>query len=395
MWVLGQIRLVVMRVVMTVALRIMAVFVRRDPKLVVFASFTGQNYSDSPRYIYEYLHEHADFQDYHFVWAFKHLQPVIGACEVVRFNSWRYFYLLTKAKYWVFNAKSAPYLHKAKDQVYLQTWHGTPLKHLAHDLTDDGKHYYRSRQSYDQMTRGYDRDSRHWDYLVSPNPFSSKAFASAFAYPQNQMLETGYPRVDRLVDPDAQHVAKLKQEHGLPLDKQIILYAPTWRDDSFSAAGYTFKLQVDFHQWREVLGDDYVVLFKPHYLIANAYSVPADLADFVYPMAASADINDTYLMSDVLVTDYSSVFFDYAILQRPIYFYMYDFEQYQDNLRGFYLRVPEDLPNDITQDEGKLLTMIKQRDFDDARLAQFNQRFNPWSDGHSAEKVVRRVFNEG
>ena len=104
-------------------------------------------------------------------------------------------------------------------------------------------------------------------------------------------------------------------------------------------SGYTFDLQVDFYKWKEVLGDEYVVLFKPHYLIVNKYENTEGLAGFLYNINANVDIKELYVISDVLVTDYSSVFFDYAILNRPIYFYMYDLKEYAEELRGFYLDI--------------------------------------------------------
>lgn len=176
--------------------------------------------------------------------------------------------------------------------------------------------------------------------------------------------------------------------------KKIILYAPTWRDNSFDVKGYKFQLIVDFHKWKKILGQNTIILFKPHYLISNVYQVPEDLTDFVYLMEANADINDAYLMSDSLITDYSSVFFDYANLNRPIYFYMYDFEEYEQELRGFYLNIPNDLPNDVITREDDLLVKINNEDFDYERLRKFNQKFNLWNDGKACSKVVKRIFNE-
>lgn len=388
-----RIKLLLLKKILSFFLLLLGKVVKIDDKLIIFASFSGTAYSDNPRYLFEYLRDNDDFTDYRFVWAFRRKRVVQGA-EVVKFNSLTYYYLLSKAKYWVFNAKMAPYYQKKEEQIYLQTWHGTPLKRLGHDLLDNGKTYYRSQLSYKQMLKGYDEDSCQWDYLISPNSFSSRAFASAFKINQEKMLEVGYPRVDFLVNADSNKCIELKRRYGLPLDKKVVLYAPTWRDDSFGIRGYRFELAVDFYKWKNQLGDDTVILFKPHYLISNVYQVPNDLSDFVYLMAASADINDAYLMSDVLITDYSSVFFDYANLNRPIYFYMYDFEQYEQELRGFYLNVPDELPNDVIRTEKELLRRIKEDIFDYDRLQVFNQVFNSWNDGKVSSKVAKRIFYE-
>ncbi|MDU0402416.1 Teichoic acid poly(glycerol phosphate) polymerase [Lactococcus lactis] len=388
-----KVRLILFRKVLSILLFLLAKIVKVDDKLIIFSSFNGKAYSDNPRYLFEYLRDHEEFASYHFVWAFKSKQKIEGA-RVVRFNSLAYYYLLSKAKYWVFNSKMAPYYHKKGEQVYLQTWHGTPLKRLGHDILDNGITYYRSRLSYQQMLRSYDEDSRHWDYLISPNPFSSQAFATAFKIKEEQILEMGYPRVDYLVKFNPEEILKLKKVYGLPLDKKIILYAPTWRDNRFGIRGYQFEMVVDFHKWKKILGQNTIILFKPHYLISNVYQIPNDLTDFVYLMEPSADINDAYLMSDVLITDYSSVFFDYANLNRPIYFYMYDFEQYEQELRGFYLNVPDELPNDVITREDDLLVKINNEDFDYERLRKFNQVFNSWNDGKVSSKVAKRIFYE-
>ncbi|BAV03470.1 teichoic acid biosynthesis protein F [Lactococcus formosensis] len=372
---------------------ILGVVFKTNSKIVLFTSFNGKSYSDNPRYLFEYMRDSEEFSDYQFIWAFKKKQAIAGA-KTVNFNSLQYYYYLSKAKYWVFNAKMAPYYYKKSDQVYLQTWHGVPLKRLGHDIIDNSSTYYRSKQSYKQMVRSYDKDSRHWDYLIASSPFSAHVFETAFAFPQQKMLKVGYPRVDCLTNPDPARVEELKKKYHLPPNKKIILYAPTWRDNSYSNTGYTFELKVDFYKWKRELGEDYVVLFKPHYLICSTYHIPQDLNNFIFFMDPNQDINDAYLMSDALITDYSSVFFDYAQLGRPIYFYMYDLAHYAEELRGFYLKVPDDLPNDPVKTEEELLKMIKDDCFDYQRLYAFNKKFNPWNDDSACEKIISEVCNE-
>lgn len=393
MILLARLRLFFIRTIMYPFLFILGVVFKTNSKIVLFASFNGKSYSDNPRYLFEYMRDSEEFSDYQFIWAFKKKQAIAGA-KTVNFNSIQYYYYLSKAKYWVFNAKMAPYYYKKSDQIYLQTWHGVPLKRLGHDIIDNGSTYYRSKQSYKQMVKSYDKDSRHWDYLIASSPFSAHVFETAFAFPQQKMLNVGYPRVDCLTHPDPARVAELKKKYHLPPNKKIILYAPTWRDNSYSNTGYTFELKVDFYKWKRELGEDYVVLFKPHYLICSTYHIPQDLNNFIFFMDPNQDINDAYLMSDALITDYSSVFFDYAQLGRPIYFYMYDLAHYAEELRGFYLKVPDDLPNDAVKTEEELLKMIKDDCFDYQRLYAFNKKFNPWNDGSASEKIISEVCNE-
>lgn len=366
-------------------------FIKMDDKMVLYLSFDGRSYSDNPKAIYETMLTDAKFDKYQLIWALK--EPVIiSGCKVIKRQSLAYFYYLSKAKYWVFNNKMPDYYIKRADQVYLQTWHGTPLKRLAHDMPDLGITYYRSKQTYQEMVSAYDKDSQLWDYLISPNQFSTAVFCSAFKVNREKIIETGYPRNDILTTVSTEKIQGVKEKFNIPSNKQVILYAPTWRDNAFNLQGYTFELNLDFTKWHKILGDDYVIIFKPHYLIAQHFVVPNGLSEFVLTMPATADINELYIISDQLITDYSSVFFDYAILNRPIYFYMFDFETYRDDLRGFYLQVPKALPNDICYTQDQLLTAISSGQFNFKRLAAFNEKFNHLQDGKASRRVIDEVF---
>ena len=162
---LGNLRRLILKALLSVFLRVLPLFIKREAKMILFASYNGKSTGDSPGAIFEALRADPAYADYQLVWALKKPRPVAGA-EVVRFNSLAYYKALTKAKYWVFNAKMAPYYYKAEDQVYLQTWHGTPLKRLAHDIEDTGKRY-RAYLTHKQMVKSYAEDSRHWDWLIA------------------------------------------------------------------------------------------------------------------------------------------------------------------------------------------------------------------------------------
>ena len=367
-----------------------------DSKLVIFISFHGRGYSDNPRAIYEAMLKDERFNDYRFIWFIKHHKKkklVIERAEIKEYFSFSYFYYMAKAKYWVINCKMPLYIRKKPSQVYLQTWHGTPLKHLAHDIkVSEDTTFYRSAVSYEQMCNSYDVDVARYNYMISPNEFCTEVFPSAFGIDHDRLIETGYPRNDFITNATKEDVIALKKKYGFPLDKKIVLYAPTWRDNSYVAAGYTFELQADFHKWKEILGDEYIVVFKPHYLIINRFKDDQSLNGFLYSIAAEAEINELYVVSDILVTDYSSVFFDYAVLNRPIYYYMYDLEHYDEDLRGFYLDIYHDLPGKIYRKETEMLEDMKNEVYDYEFLKTFNQRFNAQQTGNCAQKVIDIVF---
>lgn len=364
-----------------------------DDKTVLFISFHGRGYSDNPKAIHQYMIQQEKFKDYKLVWAVKKnkVDNIEGA-KIVKYLGLSYFYYLARSKYWICNCKLPKYVLKKEGQVYLQTWHGTPLKRLAHDIiVPEGTTFYRSGMSEEEMHNTYDDDVSKYTYMISPNKFCTEVFQSAFHIERERLIETGYPRNDFISTATEKDMEEIKKSLNIPLDKKVVLYAPTWRDNTFNDAGYTFELQVDFAKWKEYLGEEYVVLFKPHYLIVNKYEDMEEFKGFLYNIDANVDIKTLYVISDVLVTDYSSVFFDYAILDRPIYFYMYDLEEYAEELRGFYLDIHKDLPGPIFEEEDKMLRAIKngEQKYD---LKEFNGRFNHMEDGNCSKRVVDIVF---
>lgn len=369
-----------------------------DKKMVLFISFHGKGYICNPKYIHEYMSNNEKFNEYRFIWAIKSKYTVkVPGSKVVRYNSIAYYYYLARSKYWIVNYKLPYYIMKKSNQVYLQTWHGTPLKRLAHDIVEkDNMTFYRSEMSRSEMLNTYDTDVKKYNYLLSPNRFSTEKFISAFKVDREKIIEEGYPRVDFLLNVLNTDVIRIKEKYGIPLNKKVILYAPTWRDNSYNNKGYSYNIEVDFEKWRKILGDEYVVIFKPHYLIIDNYNNEG-LEEFVYIMKENIDINELYIVSDILITDYSSVFFDYAVLKRPILFYMYDLEEYRDELRGFYLDINKDLPGPIYTVEDELLKYITNIEKYSSNLINnislFNRKFNFLQDGRSAERIVKMVFD--
>ena len=367
-------------------------------KTCLFISFHGKGYSDNPKAIYEKMRTMPQFSEFNMIWAIRNHKKKniqIEGAKVVEYLSFSYFYYLARSAFWIFNCKMPVYVFKKKEQIYLQTWHGTPLKRLAHDIQISGDaKFYRSGLNAQEMQSTYDDDVSKYTYMIAPNSFCTQVFQSAFRIEKERLIETGYPRNDILTNADEQMKERIRERLGIPKGKKVLLYAPTWRDNSFVAAGYTFELKADFHKCKAELGDEYVLLFKPHYLIINKFADTEELKGFLYNVDASSEISDLYLIADALVTDYSSVFFDYAILKRPIYFYMYDLESYREELRGFYIDIYKDLPGNIYEIEDEMLKDIRSGRFDYERLNAFNARFNEHEDGHASQRVIDIVFGE-
>lgn len=331
-----------------------------DSNTIVFESFGGKNYSDSPKYIYEYMQK--NYPKLNYIWVFNNPDKnvITGNAEKVKKGSKEYYDAYSKAKFWVSNARLPLYLNKKENQIYIQTWHGTPLKRLANDM----KVVRMPGTTTANYKKNFYAETSRWDYLVSPNRYSTNIFKTAFWMDEKRTWEIGYPRNDVLVNRsnDQEYINQIKKDLNLPEGKKVIMYAPTWRDDEFVKKGqYLFDLKINLENLQKELGEDYVILLRMHYLIANALDLNG-YEDFAIDVSNYSDISELYLISDALITDYSSVMFDFGILKRPQYFFAYDIEKYDKGLRGFYMDYMNDLPGEIITDEFNLAEELKNID---------------------------------
>ena len=375
--------------------------VREDT--VLFTCFVGRSYTCSPKAIYEYMLSDPKYAGYKFVWMFRDEErcrkyrrvPALRNAHIVEFKSLEYYKYLVCSKYIVSNYKFHAFSPRRKGQIFLQCWHGTPLKRLGFDVSDDALN---ARDTRAGLHIQYERMSRLSTYFISPSAFASECFNSAYRLqtidPPTEIIEKGYPRNDALAFATVEKAREIRERLNLPHDKRIILYAPTFRDNQHTAGlGFTYQIEVDFDRLRERLSDDYIILFRAHYLVASSFDFDK-YKGFVYNVSDVDDINDLYICSDLLVTDYSSVFFDYANLRRPIIFYMYDRELYGSMIRGFYIDLAE-LPGPIVETEADLVDAIigfDNENYYDERYRAFNAKYNYLDDGHASQRVAEHVF---
>ncbi len=371
-----------------------------DEKTILFSTFDGRNYSDSPKAIYLRMLSDPKYKDYKLVWVFREPENHIEMLEnpntyIVKTNTVGFEEMCATAKYWFFNYRVADHIYPKDDQVYVELWHGTPLKRLGYDIEVSDN----AMNSKAEIRDKYRVDAEKFKYILAPSQFAADCFESAWNLKEfgktDTMLIAGYPRNDFLINYTEEQAKKIKQDLNLPSDKKIILYAPTWRDNQHKAGvGYTYKLGVDFDYLREKLEDDYIILFRAHYLVASQFDF-AKYEGFVYNASTVNDINDLYVISDLLITDYSSVFFDFANLNRPILFYMYDLADYGNEIRGFYIDLKE-LPGNIVEKQEDLVAEIKAVKYDTEyykeKYKDFHNKFNPLDDGKAADRVLEAVI---
>lgn len=363
--------------------------------LIIFESYSGKQYSCNPRAIYEYMCEH--HPEYNMYWSVdkKHVDNFTGEnVKTIRRYSVKWLFLLAFAKFWVTNSRMPVTIPKPKHTIYVQTWHGTPLKKLVFDMEE----VHMPKITTEEYKRNFYKESRNWDYLLSPNRYSTEIFRRAFRF-EKELLEVGYPRNDVLYNGDtAENIENIKKKLGIPFNKKVILYAPTWRDNQFYGVGqYKFDLPLDLAELQRKYGNQYVILLRMHYLVAESFNLEA-YQGFAYDVSQKVDINDLYLISDLLITDYSSVFFDFANLKRPMLFYTYDIDEYRDVLRGFYFDIEKEVPGPLVKDMDGLVKVIEEFDkyglFPNyqEKYQAFYEKYCYLENGDSAKRVVQHTI---
>ena len=358
------------------ALKAMGAFLPIDKKLVVFSAHS-RKYNDSPRALYEYMISHPEYQSYRFVWGLEDPEHVElpGPAIKVKADTPEYFRYCLKARYWITCVNIERSLHfKKKGCRYLNTWHGTPFKHVGNDAG--------VRKDY---------DFRAVDLFCYASDYEKEIYKRAFNVREEALIPTGLPRNDELYRVDDEKIRAIKERLGLPLDKKIILYAPTWRDSTDNGATYAIKPPIDTKKWERELGDEYIVLFRTHGYTNKLLGI--EFNETIRDYSAYPVINDLFAVSDILISDYSASMADYSILERPILCFAYDYEQYRDE-RGLYLDYEKEMPSGILRTEEDVLRYIKTMDYKEEckKSKEMIKDRITYYGGHATETCLERLF---
>ncbi|MFF8964307.1 CDP-glycerol glycerophosphotransferase family protein [Streptomyces globisporus] len=352
---------------------------------VLYSSYDGRQFSDSPRAIQRELASRDG--DIEHLWVVRDQQAAVpDGVRPVALHSAEWYQALARSRWIVTNTHLPEWFERAEGQCVVQTWHGTPLKRIGRDLAG-------SPHADAAYMASMERRSAQWSVLVSPNSFSTPVLRRAFGY-GGEVLECGYPRNDLLYAPDRAKVAAAVRERlAIPEGRRVVLYAPTWREDQPRKGGrYAPDLHLDLEQARETLGDDHVLLLRRHYLVGG--SVPD--TDFVRDVSRHPDVAELLLISDVLVTDYSSIMFDFAQTGRPMLFHTYDLAHYRDTLRGFCFDFEHRAPGPLIPDSAGIVSALRDPDAATAghqeAYEQFREAFCDLDDGTAAARVVDRML---
>jgi CDP-glycerol glycerophosphotransferase len=362
---------------------------RVEPDLAVFAAYWYRGYSCNPRAVYEKLRELAPWVRGVWIVDRAHAEGMPDGVAYVVAGTWAYYRLLARAKYFVNNVNFPNYYVKRPGTIHVQTHHGTPLKTMGLDLHT--AYFARSRMDFARLLRRAER----WDYSVSSNAFSTEIWKRVYPVPY-ETLEVGYPRNDALVNATDDDRARIRAELGIEPAQCALLLAPTHRE---YLPRREYVPTVDLGRLARELGPEYAIMNRVHYFYElGAGGRVSGPGARVLDVSGHPRVEDLCLAADVLVTDYSSIMFDYAVLDRPIVVHAPDWDEYRTK-RGTYFDPLAEPPGVVTTSDEELIAAFRSGavwgDEASKLRARFRARFASLDDGRASERVVRRVWFAG
>ncbi|MGW3194348.1 bifunctional glycosyltransferase/CDP-glycerol:glycerophosphate glycerophosphotransferase [Streptomyces sp. NPDC001118] len=355
-----------------------------DPELAVYCAYWGRGYACNPAAIHAKARELAPHIRSVFLVEAGQAHTMPQDVDHAVIGSRRYWEVLARAKYLVNNANFAEGIVKRPGSVHLQTQHGTPLKTMGVDQSTYPVVAARSG-SYTRLLGRVDR----WDFNLSANRHSTQMWERAFPG-SYEHLEYGYPRNDVYCTATGEDVLRIRRELGVPEGSTAVLYAPTHRDHHTG-----FEPGLDLAAFCDAAGEDVVVLLRAHYFYDRGRIRSSGGIDRIIDVTAHRSSEDVCLAADALVTDYSSIMFDYANLDRPIVVYADDWDVYRET-RGVYFDLTAEPPGLVTRTADELAAVFRDGSYAGAEAtalrAAFRKKFCEFDDGRAAERVVRRVL---
>jgi len=318
--------------------------IKVDDRQILFFSMSGRSFGDSTRVLYDNIVKDPFFKGYKLIWAFEDPEKFSKyGLNMVKLNSFSYFTTALRSKFWITNTSMERGLSfKPKKTILLNTWHGVPLKVIGNG--------YKNRNDY---------DFSDVDFMCYSGDYEEKIYTKGFNVKPENLVMCGLPRNDILYQADESLIKEFKEKYHIPDGKTVILYAPTFRDVGTNSVDAALKIPIDFKKWERRLGDSYIVLCRMHYHTTELLGV--EYNDFVIDCTAVENISDLYIISDILISDYSSSMIDYSILERPIISYAYDKEEYAEK-EGFFVPLDEAIPDMVYEDEDQMLDHIVNMD---------------------------------
>lgn len=361
----------------SLGLKVLGLFVKIDKDMIIFSGHT-RKYNDSPRTIYEKLIQMPKYSQLKCVWALDDLSTEIPGNPIrVKADTFKYFLYTLKAKYWVTCVNIERGLHyKKKGCVYLNTWHGVAFNCVGNAAGE--------RQDYDFSAI---------DLFCYESEYQKEIFKRDMKVREGALIPTGLPRNDTLYNVTEHEIRSLKEKLGLPLEKKLILYAPTWRDSDDNGATYSIKPPIDVEKWKNSLKDDYILLLRTHAYTNKLLGI--EFNDFVRDFTTYPVINDLFKISDILISDYSACIADYSILERPVICFAYDYDTYKAK-RGLYIDFAQEMPSGIQGTEEDVLKHIQEMDYavESAKTRDMIKNKFTYIGGKATDMCISQLFKQ-
>jgi len=359
---------------------------------VVFESHMGRCYGDSPRALHEEIRRQG--LKLRSTWSYDTSPAGFpDDARLVRRWSWRYLWALARAEYWVDNQGFPQHLRKPARTTYLQTWHGSAYKRMGFDET---RVQLQNAPQRERLQRAVQR----FDHFLVRSEHDVATLAHAYRLPEDRLLRTGYPRNDALIAERTRAETEgrlprppLAGALGIDDHKKVVLYAPTFRGGPAGGKQARRRLLLDVREFAERFGDTCTLLVRAHYL--EAARLPVCPPGTVIDVSRHHDVSEILALADVLVTDYSSIMFDFALLDRPVVLYAPDLDTYAAE-RGSYFDLREKAPGPVNATQEELFAEIAELKKSDTRhaaqRAAFAEKFGAYDKGDAARQVVAAVF---
>lgn len=367
---------------MRFSLKVLGVFIPVEKNTMIFSSFGGRKFDDSPKALYDRICLMEEFKDWKLIWAFVEPEKYnLYRGKKVKIDTPRFFLTLLSTHVWVGNSEIDRGIRLfSSKHIRIETWHGTPLKKICGEENQTSVEKVANNRKIDYST-----------IRCSQSEYDRELFVRLFSANSEVVLLSDLPRNDSLLYYTKQIIDETKENLQISKDKKVILYTPTYREYITNEKGENaLAPPIDFARWETELGKEFVLLVRAHYVVTEAMNIPA--SSFVKDVSNYPCLNDLYAISDMMISDYSSTFFDYSILDRPMFCFAYDRDEYEEK-RGLYLDLEKELPCPIDRNEDTLLTHIKELNVEEASEAtkRFHQKYAPYA-GHSCDIVIEALM---
>lgn len=358
---------------------ILKLFVKVDDKKILFMSFGGRKYDDSPREVYEAIIKDTFFADYEIIWGFLDPESFKELnLKTVKVDTLKFYITALSARIWINNSSVERGLNlRRKNTIEFNTWHGTPIKRMGDDMSKAPAYRHK-------------RKKKGTVIYCSQSEYDREVFTRLFDTDKENILLSDLPRIDGFIRYNNGPIEEYKKKIGIPANKKVILYAPTFRDYERNSMNSCYlKPPIDCKKWKKELGDEYIILFRAHYEVIDVLGIEND--GFFFNVSDYPVLGELIAVSDMMVSDYSGMYFDFSVTGRPMLNFSYDIDTYSRE-RGLYLNLYEELPCEVNLNEDDLINEIKTLDVDlySKKCVEFKNKYAPYA-GNATNTVINKL----